>query len=94
VLRKYACGPACDAIGYCCQSTTTQCPSCDVGLTRKQDCTCPVDSEVQRRKTPCGPACTALGNCCASKIVASTPAPTTKPTKKNKKCYSVTKARK
>lgn len=65
IARKYPCGPACTALGYCCEST--QCPICGSGVNPSSDasCTCGEDSMLPRRvKYACGPACDALGYCC------------------------------
>lgn len=65
VARKYACGPACTALGYCCESV--QCPTCGSGVNPINDssCTCADLSTPLRVKYACGPACDALGYCCA-----------------------------
>lgn len=72
--RKYACGPACTAVGYCCEST--KCPSCtgDFNPTADSACTCDAPASRIFRKYPCGPACTAAGYCCDSQIIAELPA--------------------
>jgi hypothetical protein len=64
VLRRYACGPACDAIGYCCNPS--KCPACNSGVNPSSDsnCSCDAPSVKIFRKYPCGPACTAAGYCC------------------------------
>lgn len=75
VMRKYACGPACDAIGFCCASTA--CPTCGSGVnpTVDSECTCEARSVRTLRKYACGPACDAIGFCCNAD--ATTAAPTT-----------------
>ena len=73
--RKYACGPACDALGSCCASVG-RCPPCSgpQNPTADSECTCDKSSTKLFRKYACGPACDAAGYCCDSQ-------PTTKPSK-------------
>lgn len=63
--RKYACGPACDALGYCCEDAV-MCPICNSGETPSSNSNCFCANSVQPRrvKYACGPACDALGYCC------------------------------
>lgn len=88
LLRKFACGPACDAIGYCCEPTTNQCPSCDDGVSRNSACICTDMSQFTRRKVACGPACDALGFCCDTSATTTKQTITTKK-KKVLKCFYV-----
>lgn len=72
--RKYACGPACDALGSCCASVG-KCPPCS-GIqnpTADSECTCDKSSTKVFRKYACGPACDAAGYCCDPQSI--TPAP-------------------
>jgi hypothetical protein len=81
VGRKYACGPGCDAFGYCCESIG-KCPSCTgkQNPTADGECTCDAPSIRIFRKFPCGPACTAAGYCCDTSTVETT---------RKKKCFVV-----
>lgn len=72
--RKYACGPACDALGWCCD--TRQCPSCQSTTenpTSDSNCFCPKSWTRIFRKYPCGPACTAAGYCCDLQVATISP---------------------
>lgn len=73
VGRKYACGPACDAFGYCCESVG-KCPSCTgpQNPTADGECTCDAPASRIFRKYACGPACDAVGYCCDSSVVQTT----------------------
>lgn len=66
VPRKYACGPACDALGYCCESIPKACPVCGSGEnpTNDPECVCAATALRRLVKYACGPACDALGYCC------------------------------
>lgn len=78
--RKYACGPACDALGYCCESSS--CPECGSGVTPSGDpgCTCEAPAFSRLVRYACGPACDAAGYCC-DRLVTIDPDLNTRPTK-------------
>lgn len=84
--RKYACGPACDAIGFCCASTA--CPICSSGVnpTADSECTCEALSVKTLRRYACGPACDAIGYCCNADGMTAAP---TSPGGRRVKCKKV-----
>lgn len=73
VTRKYACGPACDAIGSCCDHNV--CPSCgNPPYSADESCICQQADIVRRfAKYACGPACDAAGYCCDMPAVTKKP---------------------
>lgn len=87
ITQSVYCGPACDAIKYCCENIT--CLMCETGVnpTGDENCVCENSALPKEVRYACGPACDAVGYCCEP------PAETSTSTKKPKyKCRPVQKS--